>query len=148
MKKTRRKRRSVWIDVAFSVIIIALTISAISLISLTTKKEAASLPENKQAATKVPIVVDTTDSDYPGIKIITETSNDLYAPFFIQYPQSLHSPFNKAIASYIKDAKQGYLTKHNGSKLKRKMNISLEILSHRSGNHSFVLVNSRTNWKN
>ena len=147
MKKTHRKCRSFWIDVTFSIVIIALTVSAISLISLTTKKETASLPENNQATTQAPVVVDTTDSNYPDIKIITETSNDLYTPFSIQYPQSLHSPFNKAIASYIKDAKQGYLTKHNGSKLKRKMNISLEILSQRSGNYSFVLTDSRTTGK-
>lgn len=144
MNKTHRKRRSFWIDVTFSIIIIALTVSVISLISLTAKKETASHPDNKQATTQAPVAVDTTDSNYPDIKIITETSNDLYTPFSIQYPQSLHSPFNKAIASYINDAKQGYFTKHNGSELNRKMNISLEILSHRSGNYSFVLTDSRT----
>ncbi|MFJ7936293.1 polysaccharide deacetylase family protein [Sporosarcina sp. NPDC096371] len=147
MKKTHRKRRSFWIDVTFSIVIIALTVSAISLISLSTKGKDTLLPENKHAVDQTNVVVDTTDSQYTDIKIITETSNDLYTPFSIQYPQSLHSPFNKAIASYINDAKQGYLTKHNGSKLKRKMNISLEILSHRSGNYSFVLVDSRTTGK-
>ncbi|WP_186672845.1 polysaccharide deacetylase family protein [Sporosarcina sp. BP05] len=147
MKKTHRNRRSFWIDVTFSIVIIALTVSAISLISLTSKKETASHPYNKQATTQVPVVVDTTDSNYPAIKISTETSNDLYTPFSIQYPKSLHSSFNKAIASYIKDAKQGYLTKHNGSKLNRKMNISLDILTHRSGNYSFVLTDSRSTGK-
>ncbi|MBO0603299.1 polysaccharide deacetylase family protein [Sporosarcina sp. E16_3] len=147
MKKTHRNRRSFWIDVTFSIVIIALTVSAISLISLTAKKETASPPENKKTTTQAPVVVDTTDSNYPAIKISTETSNDLYTPFSIQYPQSLHSPFNKAITSYIKDAKRGYLNKHDGSKLKRKMNISLDILTHRSGNYSFVLTDSRTTGK-
>ena len=145
MKNTHRKRRSSWIDITFSIAIIALTVSAIYLISQTTKNEASSLPEKKQAALSV--VIDTIDSHYPGIKIITETSNDTYIPFAIQYPQSLHSPFNEAISKYITTAKQNYLTtmeenKELGSEFTGELNISFETLSHHSGNYSFVLVNS------
>ncbi len=145
MKNTHRKRRSAWIDVTFSIAIIALTVSAIYLISQTTKNEASSLPKKKQAAASV--VIDTIDSHYPGIKIITETSNDAEIPFAIQYPQSLHSPFNEAISKYITAAKQTYLTtmeenKKLGSKFTGELNISFETLSHHSGNYSFVLVNS------
>ena len=145
MKNTHRKRRSSWIDITFSIAIIALTVSAIYLISQTTKNEASSLPEKKQASTSV--VIDTIDSHYPGIKIITETSNDTYIPFAIQYPQSLHSSFNEAISRYISTAKQNYLTtmeenKKLGSKFTGELNISFETLSHHSGNYSFVLVNS------
>ncbi len=145
MKNTHRKRRSAWIDVTFSIAIIALTVSAIYLISQTTKNEASSLPEKKQAAASV--VIDTIDSNYPGIKIITETSNDAYIPFAIQYPQSLHSPFNEAISKYITTAKQNYLTtmeenKKTSSEFTGELNISFETLSHHSGNYSFVLVNS------
>ncbi|WP_255428629.1 polysaccharide deacetylase family protein [Sporosarcina sp. resist] len=145
MKNMHRKRRSSWIDITFSIAIIALTVSAIYLISQTTKNEASSLPEKNKASTSV--VIDTIDSHYPGIKIITETSNDTYIPFAIQYPQSLHSPFNEAISKYITTAKQNYLTtmaenKKNGSKFTGELNISFETLSHYSGNYSFVLVNS------
>ena len=68
-------------------------------------------------------------------------------PFAIQYPQSLHSPFNEAISKYITTAKQNYLTtmeenKKLGSKFTGELNISFETLSHHSGNYSFVLVNS------
>lgn len=145
MKNTHRKRRSAWIDVTFSIAIIALTASAIYLISQTTKNEASSLPKKKQTAASV--VIDTIDSHYPGIKIITETSNDIEIPFAIQYPQSLHSPFNEAISNYITAAKQNYLTtmeenKKLGSKFIGELNISFETLSHHSGNYSFVLVTS------
>ena len=147
MKKTHRKRRSSWIDVAFSIAIIALTVSAIYLISLTTKNEVAALPDKKQTATPTPVVIDTIDSHYPGIKIITETSNDVFMPFAIQYPQSLHSPFNEAISKYITTAKQSYLAtmeenKKLGDTFKGELNISFETLSHHSENYSFVLVNS------
>ncbi|WP_218624958.1 polysaccharide deacetylase family protein [Sporosarcina sp. E16_3] len=145
MKYTHRKRRSAWIDVTFSIAIIALTVSAIYLISQTTKNEASSLPKKKQAAASV--VIDTIDSNYPGIKIITATSNDAYIPFAIQYPQSLHSTFNEAISKYITIAKQNYLAtmeenKKTSSEFTGELNISFETLSHHSGSYSFVLVNS------
>lgn len=147
MKNTHRKRRSFWIDITFSIAIIGLTISAIYLISQTTKNEASSLPEKKQGSSS--IIIDTIDSHYPGIKIITETSNDTYTPFAIQYPQSLHSSFNEAISKYITTAKKKYLTtmdenKKLGRKFTGELNISFETLSHHSGNYSFVLVNSNS----
>jgi peptidoglycan-N-acetylglucosamine deacetylase len=149
MKRARIKHCPSWIDTTFSIAIIMLTVSAIYLISLTTKNGVAAQPDKKLAATSPPVVVDTIDSHYPGIKIITETSNDLYTPFAIQYPQSLHSSFNEEISLYIKNAKQKYLSsmeenKQLGSKLKGELNISFETLAHHSGNYSFVLVNSNT----
>ena len=147
MTRTHRKRRSIWIDVTFSIAIITLTIAAIYLISLSTKDGIAAQPDKNANAVPTPVIVDTIDSNYPGIKIITETSNDTYAPFAIQYPQSLHSEFNEVISAYIASAKQSYLTtmqknKEQGSDIKGELNISFETLSHHSGNYSFVVVNS------
>ncbi len=149
MKRKHKKHRSSWIDVTFSIAIVMLTVSAIYLISLTTKNEAAAQPDKKLAATSTPVVVDTIDSHYPGIKIITETSNDLFTPFAIQCPQNIHSSFNEDISHYIKHAKEKYLTimeenKQLGNKLKGELNISFETLAHLSGNYSFVLVNNST----
>ena len=111
MTRTHRKRRSTWIDITFSIAIIALTMAAIYLISLNNGKAVASpSPSKTQTADPSPVVIDTIDSSYPGIKIITETSNDEYSPYAIQYPQSLHSAFNDAIAGYISHTKQSYLT--------------------------------------
>ena len=95
MKKTHRKRRSIWIDITFSLAIITLTVAAIYLVSLTTKNEAAPSSDVKSSTAPSPVVVDTIDSNYPGIKIITETSNDPSSPFAIQYPQSIHSVFQR-----------------------------------------------------
>ncbi|MFJ7934900.1 polysaccharide deacetylase family protein [Sporosarcina sp. NPDC096371] len=144
MKRSDRKRRSTWIDITFSFAIIALTVAAIYLISLNNKSEIASPPKT-QAAAPTPVVVDTIDSSYPGIKIITETSNDTYSPFAIQYPQSSHNTFNDAISAYISQAKQSYLTaleknREQSTNHKGELNISFETLSHHSGNYSFVIV--------
>ena len=143
MKKTHRKRRSIWIDITFSLAIITLTVAAIYLVSLTTKNEAAPSSDVKSSRASSPVVVDTIDSNYPGIKIITETSNDPSSPFAIQYPQSIHSYFNEEISTYIKKAKKNYLSEtEEDSQLGSELNISFETLPHHSGNYSFVLINS------
>ena len=68
-----------------------------------------------------------------------------FTPFAIQYPQSLHSPFNEKVTHYIIKAKQNYLStmqknKEFGIKLPGELNISFETFPHYSGNYSFVLV--------
>ncbi|WP_203246701.1 polysaccharide deacetylase family protein [Sporosarcina beigongshangi] len=148
MTRTHRKRRSTWIDITFSATIIALTVATIYLISINNKSTAAPPPKT-QATKPTPVVIDTIDSSYPGIKIITETSNDPYSPFAIQYPQSLHSTFNDAISAYISHTKKSYLTameknRELASEYKGELNISFETLSHHSGNYSFVVVNSNS----
>ncbi|WP_318614284.1 polysaccharide deacetylase family protein [Sporosarcina sp. YIM B06819] len=147
MTKTHRKRRSTWIDITFSFTIIGLTVAAIYLFSLGNKNNAAASPPKTQAANPDSVLIDTIDSNYPGIKIITETSNDTYSPFAIQYPQSLHNTFNDAISTYISKAKQNYLIEMEknselASHYKGELNISFETLSHHSGNYSFVIVNN------
>lgn len=146
MTRSHRKRRTTWIDITFSFAIISLTVAAIYLISLNNEKVTAS-PSKKQTADSTPVVIETIDSSYPGIKIITETSNDTYSPFAIQYPQSLHNAFNEAISGYISFTKQSYLTtmeknREQTNHNKGELNISFETLSHHSGNYSFVIVNN------
>ncbi|CAM3157082.1 polysaccharide deacetylase family protein [Filibacter tadaridae] len=146
MKRSSWKHRSTWIDITFSIALVALTIAAIYLVTLSTKEDSASATENKKSAAEpTPIIVKTINSNYPGIKIITETSNDPFSPFAIQYPQSLHSSFNKEVSAYITKAKREYIaamkkTKEQGRKLTGELNISFETLLHPSGNYSFVVV--------
>ncbi|MFC5590349.1 polysaccharide deacetylase family protein [Sporosarcina soli] len=147
MKRTHRKRRSLWIDATFSIAIITLTVAAIYLISLTSKNDEASSTGSDNRTKPSPVIIDTTDSNYPGIKIITETSNDLFSPFAIQYPQSIHNHFNEEISAYIKKAKQDYLAKMEeekklGNDTTGELNISFETLLHPSDHYSFVLINS------
>lgn len=146
MNRSHRKRRTSWIDITFSITLVALTIATIFLAFIYIKNEHVQFPQNIKNVTSTPTVIDTIDSNYPGIKIITETSNDSYAPFAIQYPQSLHSSFNDDVSTYIKNAKQDYLTKMEenkqiGAESPGELNISFETFPHRSGNYSFVFVN-------
>lgn len=144
MKNKRHKTRSIWIDITFSLTIILLTGAAILLI-LSPDKHTASSPDERPSAP--PLETEEIDSNYPGIKIITKTSNDDIAPFAIQYPQSTHSTFNEKITDYITNAQKGYLEIMNSKKTfdektKGELNISYETLTHSSGNYSFVLVNN------
>ena len=115
-----------------------------------TKNKATSHPENTNTAadTKFPIITDTIDSNYPGIKIITTISNDPYASFALQFPQSTHDSFNTKVENYITNIKDRYLAEiaeYNalGGEQTGELNISFETFPpHHSGFYSFVFLNS------
>lgn len=147
MKRKRHKARSVWIDITFSIAIILLTSSAIFLVFMTEDSHSASQPDKKEPIASLPVETEQMDSNYPGITIITKTSNDKNAPFAIQYPQSIHSNFNMEVKDYIDEVQADYLEsiiekKRHDEKATGELNVSYETLPHTSGNYSFVLVNS------
>ncbi|MCG7346072.1 polysaccharide deacetylase family protein [Sporosarcina sp. ACRSL] len=147
MNRERHKARSVWIDISFSISIVLLTLSAIYLIFEMENDPIASQPDEKEMITASPIETEQIDSNYPGIKIITKTSNDQNAPFAIQYPQSIHNKFNKEVKDYIDEAQSRYMElmfekKRVQTETTSELNISYETMPHASGNYSFVLVNS------
>lgn len=148
MKKNHRKRRSLWIDSAFSIAIVLFTLAAIYLISINLKEEKNGQVVKKNANAS-PFTTETINSTYPGIKIITQTSNDLNNPFAIQYPQSVYKQFNDEISLYINTAKEKYLkamaiAKSNGIKKNGELNISFQTFTHPTGNYSFVLVKNKS----
>ena len=147
MKRKRTKLRSVWIDITFSITIILLTLAAIYLVFNTDNGHTASHPDKKETISPSPVETEQIDSNYPGIKIITKTSNDEYAPFAIQYPQSIHNSFNIEVKNYIDAALATYLDLISEKKMVNQnttgeLNISYETLPHSSGNYSFVVVNN------
>ncbi|WP_246231508.1 polysaccharide deacetylase family protein [Sporosarcina jiandibaonis] len=150
MRKTHNKRRSVWIDLVFSTVILSIIIlTGIIILFTSTKNEATSPLENTSNAvgTKFPILTDMIDSKYPGIKIITMISNDPDAPFALQFPESIHDSFNTKVQDYIKNIKDRYLAeiadyKALGGNQTGELNVSFETFPHHSGFYSFVLVNS------
>ena len=147
MKKTKRKFRfNIWIDITFSIAIILLTLSAILLLfSSEQKQEATEMPERDKTNASPTVLVEKINSNYPGVKIVTKTSNDRNAPFAIQYPQSLHNSFNEEIVDYIKKAQTNYIDLINKERtfdenVIGELNIAFETITHHSGNYSFVFV--------
>ncbi|MDW0118430.1 polysaccharide deacetylase family protein [Sporosarcina thermotolerans] len=149
MKKLRHKTRSIWIDIIFSSTIILLTVTAILLILSSNKNHTASTPivNEEEPTVASSIETEVIDSNYPGIKIVTKTSNDKKAPFAIQYPQSTIDSFNERVLNYVMNVQEEYKETMNNKSLldentKGELNISYETLAHSSGNYSFVLVNN------
>lgn len=145
MTNPLKKRQTTLIDIAFSFVIFSLIIAGVFLVFTSGKNEASSNSDDKNSFSPTPTTIDTIDSNYPGIKIVTETSNDSFAPFAIQYPQSLHIEFNEAVSSYISKTKNDYIQtmkeyEEKKGKLHGELNISFETLLHHSGNYSFVIV--------
>ena len=137
------KHRTSWIDATFPVAFILLIAIGMFLVFQSSENQASALPSDEERATSTKI--DTIDSNYPGIKISTETSNDPSSPYAVQYPQSVHSSFNEDVSTYIEEVKQDYIQsireyKEAGGKEHGELNVSFETLLHHSGNYSFVLV--------
>ncbi len=139
MKKTARKRRAPWIDFTFSVVIFALVVTGGFAIFNSVKDS----KRNDFVASASTI----SDSHYKGIKISSEISNDSYAPFAVQYPQSAYHEFNEEVSTYIQQAKDYYLEemanlKEAGQTTPGELNISFETIPHHSGNYTFVLLST------
>lgn len=97
----------------------------------------------------IPSTIDESESNFAGIKIITEISNDMNTPFAIQYPQSKHISFNDIVKKYIKNLKYDHLIniaeyKQNNKNLKSELNISFETFQHPNGIYSFIIVNNES----
>lgn len=140
MKRNRRKR-SIWIDIAFSTAIMSMT--AIALLVIFNFSDDSSNASSEVEPAEPEIVVNSADSSFPGIKIVTEMSNDPKAPFAIQYPQSEYEEFNHLVKEYIEEAKEAYLSsaagKQNNKTPVKELNISFETMQHSTGTYSFVL---------
>ena len=86
-----------------------------------------------------------TDSPFTNIKIITDVSNDDYAPFAIQYPSTAHDNLNEVITAFIEEEKNTYIQKMRLKKDEIKvgtsgeLNISFEIFPYNEDFYSFLI---------
>lgn len=129
----------------FDILLTSLTILLIGasayLFFLYNSNSSAQSPDKDLA--NVSSTIDETDSNFAGIKIITEIANDANTPFAIQYPQSNHTAFNDKIKKHIKGLQYDYLTnvedyKQDHKDFTSELNISFETFQHPNGLYSFV----------
>lgn len=142
MKKPHRKRRGLWIDLLL-VATIALLGSIV--IYLTVLSDDPIFPNaDNLTAEATPSNISEEPSIFPGVRIVTDISNDEKMPFAIQYPLTDYEAFNETILTYINEAKDYYIgmmrLQQNVHDLTGELNISLETYEY---NHyySFVLTN-------
>ncbi|WP_082023298.1 polysaccharide deacetylase family protein [Sporosarcina koreensis] len=148
MEKKRGIGKFSLIDVLLTAVILFLATTALVLLVTNQKSDqhlmSAKMPEPGDTNVKV----DKSDSNYEGIGIITETSNDPLVKYAIQYPESGNDEFNRDVRGYIDQEKNRYLAAlANVKKPKQKkseLNISFETHVDHKGNYSFVITNNET----
>lgn len=148
MKNAHHKQQKSWTSHLLTVVVSIFIIGVGYLIYLSLANKTDTPLNNQNYVSALKSKVETIDSNYPGIKIITEIANNPDTPFAVQYPQSTHQAFNDEIKTYIQTEKNHYITAINNAKqLKEKitgeLNISFETYPHHSGLYSFVLVSNR-----
>jgi len=141
-RRSKRKRRGPMID--FLLVGLIITLTTIILVILLSKDD---FKFQKISASKEepPITskVSTENSAFPGIRIVTDVSNDERTPFALHYPETDNKAFNDAVLQYIKDSKENYLSsmkKNKDKKATGELNISLETFPYQKHYYSFVLT--------
>ncbi|MFJ7952572.1 polysaccharide deacetylase family protein [Lysinibacillus sp. NPDC096418] len=139
MTQQRKKRRGPIIDLLLIGLIIALT-SIILVIILSNddfKFQKTSANDSN---------LSTESSAFPGIRIVTDVSNDKRTPFAINYPQTESKSFNEEVTQYVQSSKEHYLKsmkEHKNNKDNSgELNISFETYPYNEDYYSFILTKS------
>ncbi|MEG0451232.1 MAG: polysaccharide deacetylase family protein [Lysinibacillus sp.] len=145
MKNTFRKKRGPWIDL---LLIGAIAILGGAIVFLTNLNEKSIFQKSQNAApNEITSDISEEESTFPGVKIITDISNDEKMPFAIQYPSTNFDTLNEAITTYIDDSKKYYISmmrlqkdvkEHTGE-----LNIRLDTYQYEHY-YSFVLTDKMT----
>ena len=140
--KTRSSKRGRWIEVSLFIAIILLGSLTALLFWLSSLTSPGFVDASKLDETKVNI--NESESIYPGIRIITETSNDKYFPYTIQYPQSNVLSFNENVKAYTQKLKTIYLEEKKyinkkDKNVKNEFNVSFDVYQNANEYYSFVI---------
>lgn len=110
------KKRGPWIDLVLITSILAL-IGVIVFFTVINDDFSLRDKEANAANSSIDSNITEEDSAFPGIRIISDMSNDPKLPFAIQYPQTNDESFNSMIKEYITSSKKNYI---NEMRLKKK----------------------------
>lgn len=142
MTNPYRKRRGPWIDLTLisSIILLGAITIYLTVLSdnpLFPSSEETSAKEHESTTSEEPSI-------FPGVKIVTDISNDKNMPFAIQYPLTEYEAFNQAVNTYIEESKEYYISmmrlQQNVNELTGELNISLNTFEY-DHYYSFVLTN-------
>lgn len=140
MKNPYRKRRGPWIDL---LLIGAIGFLGALIVFLTVLSDDPIFPHNDKTSAKEHTITEEA-SKFPGVKIVSESSDDKKMPYSVQYPLTEYEAFNKAITAYIEQSKQYYINmmrlQQNSKKLTGDLTITVETFEH-DHYYSFVLTN-------
>lgn len=140
MTNPYRKRRGPWIDL---LLIGAIGFLGAIIVFLTfLSDDPIFQPSDKTSAKEHTITEEA--SKFPGVKIVTDRSDDKKMPYTIQYPLTEYEAFNNAVTTYIEQSKQYYISmmrlQQDSKKLTGDLTITVETFEH-DHYYSFVLTN-------
>lgn len=144
MKQARKKHRGPLID--FLLIGLIITLTSIILVIILSKddfKFQKISASNKQSSTSLDSNLSTESTAFPGIRIVTDVSNDKRTPYAIHYPQTENEVFNEKVLQYINSSKENYLLamqNNNNKDAMGELNISFETFPYNEKYYSFVLT--------
>ena len=142
MTNNYRKRRGPWIDL---LLIGTIVVLGAFIVYLTVLSDEPIFSPNDEIIAKGAVSnISEEESTFPGVRIVTDISNDENMPFAIQYPLTQYESFNEAMLDYINDSKEYYINmmrlQQNVKELTGELNISLDTYEH-DHYYSFVLTN-------
>ncbi|MGN7477011.1 polysaccharide deacetylase family protein [Solibacillus silvestris] len=142
MTNPYRKRRGPWIDL---LLISSIGFLGAIIVYLTVLSDNPIFPPKEETAAEDNFsTISEEQSIFPGVKIVTDISNDEKMPYAIQYPLTEYENFNEAVTTYIEESKDYYISmmrlQQNLKELTGELNISLETFEH-DHYYSFVLTN-------
>ena len=142
MKNVYRKKRGPWIDLILISTILFLGAIIVYLTVLSDKP--IFHIEKKIATTEAKSTISEAESSFPGVRIVSDISNNQKVSYTIQYPLTDFESFNKAITTYINTAKDYYINmmriQQVAPEQKGELNISIQTYKH-DHYYSFVLTN-------
>ena len=146
MRRTHLNKRGPWIDLVLIASILAL-IGVILFFTLINDDFSLRDREANAAHSSIDSSITEEESKFPGIRIVSDMSNDPELPFAIQYPQTNDELFNSMIEEYITSSKKNYI---NAMLLKKKaqkdkhlsgeLNIHFETYQYDDVYYSFVFT--------
>ena len=137
MTNPYRKRRGPWIDL---LLICAIGFLGAIIIFLTFISDNPIFPRSDKTSAKEQTVTEEA-SEFPGVKIVSDRSDDKKMPYAVQYPLTENEAFNKAVTTYIEQSKQYYISMMRLQQNKTgNLTITVETFEH-DHYYSFVLTN-------
>lgn len=139
MTNPYRKRRGPWIDL---LLIGAIGFLGAIIVFLTfLSDDPIFRPSDKTSAKEHTITEEA--SKFPGVKIVTDQSDDKKMPYTVQYPLMEYEAFNNAVTAYTEQSKQYYISmmrlQQDSKKLTGDLTITVETFEH-DHYYSFVLT--------
>ena len=141
MTNPYRKRRGPWIDL---LLIGAIGFLGAIIVFLTFISDDPIFRQTDKTSAKEHTITEEA-SKFPGIKIVTDQSDDKKMPYTVQYPLTEYEAFNSAVTTYIEQSKQYYISmmrlQQDSKKLTGDLTITVETFEH-DHYYSFVLTNN------